>query len=249
MAYWHAQDQETLKQPRMFSYYWHNGSGAGGSSCWHVNTNLRILQERHILRYYWPRFRYFLCTASYAVHSMFLKRFLSCLTPCTRSGSCGSFGFLHSKQLSLHNSGCSERLWEDCRSACITGSAAWRKLQHWDLRVCERDCVSVRMANKSRCVVARLKVLIIEAESCSCGMEVTFASPLLLLQGFFLYFYRCKVSRIHIRHSPLANDPRRHSEVLIFRIWVGGNCYVLSIEVNELKVEDAIYELYRKSEL
>jgi hypothetical protein len=106
MAYWHTQDQEPLKQPFIFRYYWHSGSGSGASSCWHINTNSRILQERHILRYYWPRFRYFLCTASYAVHSRFLKRFLSCLTPCTRSGSCGSFGFLHSKQLSLRNSGC-----------------------------------------------------------------------------------------------------------------------------------------------
>ena len=43
--------------------------------------------------------------------------------------------------------------------------------------------MSVRMANKSHCVVARLKVLTIEAEPCSCGMEVACASPLLLLQG------------------------------------------------------------------
>lgn len=62
----------------------------------------------------------------------------------------------------------------------MTDSATWRKLQHWDL--CKRDCVSVRMANKSHCVVARFKVLTIEAEPCSCGMEVTFASPLLLMQ-------------------------------------------------------------------
>jgi len=62
----------------------------------------------------------------------------------------------------------------------MTGSATWSNLQHGDL--CERDFVSVRMANKSHCVVARLKVLTIEAEPCSRGMEVTFASPLLLLQ-------------------------------------------------------------------
>jgi hypothetical protein len=149
MAYWHTQSQELLNQPLIFRYYWHSDSGSGASSCWHINTNCRILQERHILRYYWPRFRYFLCTASYAVHSMFLKRFLSCLTPCARSGSCGSFGFLHSKQLSLRNSGCWALVWG--LSQCLQDwQWDWAQLAHWDL--CERECGSVRKANKSHCI-------------------------------------------------------------------------------------------------
>lgn len=48
--------------------------------------------------------------------------------------------------------------------------------------LCERDCLSVRMANKSHCIVARLKVLTIQAEPCAYGMEVTVAFSLLLVQ-------------------------------------------------------------------
>lgn len=73
-----------------------------------------------------------------------------------------------------------ELLWEDCLSSCLTGRAIGRNLQQWDL--CERDYVSVRMANKSHCVVARLKVLARDTKPCSCGIEVTFAAAQLLVQ-------------------------------------------------------------------
>jgi len=95
----------------------------------------------------------------------------------------------------------------------MTGSATWRNLQHGDLY--ERDCLPVRMANKSHCVVARLKVLTIEAEPCSSGMTL---HSLLPCRCRFCYFYRCKVSRLDIRRSPVANNPHRQSEVLLFRI-------------------------------
>lgn len=44
-----------------------------------------------------PKLKYFLCTVSYAVHSIFLNRPCSCL--CSMSWSWGSFGLLKKKKL------------------------------------------------------------------------------------------------------------------------------------------------------
>lgn len=58
-----------------------------------LRTTITLLQYTLIiLAGVLPKLKYFLCTVSYAVHSMFLNRPCSCL--CIMSWSCGSFGLL-----------------------------------------------------------------------------------------------------------------------------------------------------------